>query len=269
MKVQPNQIIAHRTPATIRATDLTGRRFGKLVAIRRIGTTKKRSAIWECQCDCGNMTNVTSSELTRTKRASTKSCGCLKIDREWKHGGNGTLLYKKWSSMRARCRNPNSPSYTAYGGRGISVCSEWEDFAVFREWALNNGYKRELQIDRIDNNLGYFPDNCRWVTSKENNNNRRSNRHITYRGKTKTMTEWADTTGIELHVLFGRLKRGWSIESALETPIKPTRRLITFNGETKTLSAWADYVGITPASLNERLAKWDLERSLSKKETNI
>ena len=107
-----------------------------------------------------------------------KSCGCMKNKFEtsknnYKHGGCGTRLYRIWINIKNRCYDLNSKSYKDYGGRGIVVCNEWLEFIPFRDWSLSNGYSDNLEIDRIKNNLGYNPENCQWVTHKENCNNRR------------------------------------------------------------------------------------------------
>ena len=121
--------------------------------------------------------------------------------------------------IRRRCLNPDYKYFYLYGERGISVCEEWlgkDGQKNFREWAVNNGYEKGLTIDRIDNNKGYSPDNCRWVTAKEQSYNRRSNKLITIHGKTQTVTEWAKETGIPIGTLQNRLKYGWEEDRLLE-----------------------------------------------------
>ena len=168
--------------------DLTGRRFGRLVVIARSenGTDYKGRPVtrWRCICDCGSEIVTLARSLSA---GDTKSCGCLgKEHREaalkaanTKHGGThhrwNEALYNTWLRMKDRCRNPNASNWKYYGGRGISVCSEWKtDYAKFRSWALSHGYKKGLSIDRIDVNGNYSPDNCRWVTMAEQQRNKRN-----------------------------------------------------------------------------------------------
>lgn len=126
-----------------------------------------------------------------------------------------------WENMIQRCHNPKTRQYGYYGGRGIAVCDEWrDDYSCFREWALKNGYKQGLTIDRINNNDGYSPQNCRWATYKEQGRNRRGNHNITLNGETKCLREWSETVGINVSVISRRLRDGWSVESALTTPTK-------------------------------------------------
>lgn len=118
--------------------------------------------------------------------------------------------------MRCRCNNPNVKEYNRYGGRGIRVCDEWNDYNVFRPWALANGYKDDLTIDRIDNNGNYTPSNCRWITLIEQQQTRSTCRMIEFNGKYQNMSQWAREYGIKVHTLKHRLNRGWSIERALK-----------------------------------------------------
>lgn len=198
--------------------NMAGAQFGRLTVIRESETPGK----WVCRCDCGRETVVFGGNL---RKGLTSSCGCYNREQSSKralvHGGTSggkTRLFNTWVSMRNRCNNPNDSYYKDYGGRGITVCDEWQsDFAAFREWALANGYKSNLSIDRIDNNKGYFPKNCRWATAKEQARNRRSNRNITAFGKTQTIQAWAEETGLKYRTLHHRIEAGWPIEKALTT----------------------------------------------------
>ena len=131
------------------------------------------------------------------------------------HGQRHTKLYGVWSTMKSRCNNPNNKSFKRYGDKGIKVCDEWvTSFKSFYDWALTAGYKDGLTIDRIDNSKGYNPDNCRWVTSSEQNRNYSRNHLITYNGRTQCLTDWADELGINRATLLMRLKRGKTVEQA-------------------------------------------------------
>lgn len=133
-------------------------------------------------------------------------------------------LQRTYSNMKTRCYNPNSNRYHCYGGRGIRVCDEWlgwgKGFKNFEKWALLNGYADNLTIDRIDVNGNYEPNNCRWVTNKQNTNNTRRNRNITYNGETHTMSEWCEILGVKLGTLSARIYRGWSLEDVMTKPIR-------------------------------------------------
>jgi hypothetical protein len=134
--------------------------------------------------------------------------------------GKASRLRGIWTNMCTRCNNPNSPRYGDYGGRGIVVCEEWRHtFAPFEKWALTNGYTDNLTIDRIDVNGDYCPENCRFVTYTENNQNRRDNVLLEFNGEVHCLTEWSRIMGIGQSVLTNRLKRGWSVEKALTFPV--------------------------------------------------
>ena len=184
----------------------------------------------------------------------------------YKHGGKGTRLYRIWKAMRSRCNNPNTLAYPRYGGRGIGVCKEWDDFSKFRAWAIANGYSDDLSIDRVDNDGGYSPDNCRWATRKEQNTNQRSNRMIEFHGERKTLTEWAALMGLSFTCVDDRLRRGWSVEKALTTHsnFKPSRLLVV-NGVAKTITEWAREYGINDTTIHARLkAGWSAEDAVTK-----
>lgn len=128
-------------------------------------------------------------------------------------------LYSRYRKIKERCYDQNNKSYYRYGGRGIKMCNEWlHSFEAFKTWALENGYSPELAIDRIDNNGDYSPDNCRFVTLAENNQNRRTTRFFTINGETKNLTQWCKERGLNFHTVLCRLRRGWDIEKALNEP---------------------------------------------------
>ena len=153
--------------------DLIGLRFNRLLVVKRLGNIHGRKNVyWLCQCLCGNKRNVFTSDLTR---GHTRSCGCLRrellADRNFKHGDsiNDERLYKTWRNMKTRCYNPNNKAYKRYGNRGIFVYKIWkDDYVIFKNWALKNGYKKGLTIDRIDNDGNYEPSNCRFIPKSEN-----------------------------------------------------------------------------------------------------
>lgn len=195
--------------------DLHGKRYGRLEVT---GTSDNigRDTAWLCRCDCGRRVVI---KTTCLRSKGTKSCGCLQRERAMesatKHGKCGTRLYQCWADMKQRCSNPNNASYPNYGGRGIQVCDAWQEFEPFMEWALANGYEDRLELDRIDNDDGYEPGNCRWVTREQQALNRSDNRLLTHADKTKTLKEWAEETGIDYDALRGRLDRGWPVARAL------------------------------------------------------
>jgi len=197
-----------------------GDRFGRLVIVREVERRKKKR-YFLCRCDCGNERVV---RLVAMRAGEVKSCGCLRDEQNRvaaiKHGCWGTGPYWCWHSMKDRCLNPNSAVYHHYGGRGITVCPEWMEFEPFYQWAIENGYRPGLTLDRIDNNGNYEPSNCRWVTRRQQMLNTRRNKRLTFNGETKTLKEWADDLRFEYHVLRNRIARGWSVRRAFTTPLQ-------------------------------------------------
>lgn len=203
--------------------DLTGQKFAKLTVIKREENTKKGCVRWECLCDCGNKTIVSGGNL---KSGAVKSCGCLvKTAHNATHRASNTPLYHKWKSMLYRCENPKHQAYKDYGARGIKVCEEWHDFLVFKRWVKETKPSGNFSLDRIDNNKGYSPSNCRWANGKEQANNRRSNVMIEYQGEIHNLLEWSQILGFNYKNVHNRMhKLGWSFEKAINTPIDVKKR---------------------------------------------
>jgi len=249
--------------------DLTGQRFGRLTVISRAENAKRGSARWHCKCDCGKVTIVVAGSL---KSGNTKSCGCITSERmntiklRLTHGKTDSSLYKIWEAMKERTGRQSCKNYNNYGGRGIFVCDEWKnDFQTFFDWAMQNGYKKGLTIDRINNYDGYLPDNCRWATTKEQNNNRRNNKYLTHDNKTMTVAEWADALGINNGLLRNRLRRGWTIKDVLTKPVTNRSTLYTHNNKTMTATEWAEAFKINKKTLSNRLHRgWTIEDALTK-----
>lgn len=172
-------------------------RIGRLTLLADTGKKQGTNHIWKCQCDCGNLCEVSTGHL---RSGGTRSCGCLRIESHRTHGETNTRLHNIWTCIKQRINNPKNPSYERYGGRGIKLCPEWEQYENFREWALSNGYKEDLTIDRIDNDKDYCPSNCRWTTKTEQVNNRGVWGEIPYHGIVR------DNTGYGAQVTVGGKK---------------------------------------------------------------
>ena len=176
--------------------DLVGKKFGRLTVVE-FDRLQNHKTYWKCVCDCGLTVVVKGNNL---RSGNTKSCGCLHRESliktghaNKKHGeghDNKTRLYSIWCGMRQRCNNPNRTAYNLYGGKGVKVCDEWNDYLKFKEWATTHGYADNLSIDRIDSSKGYYPENCRWITPSENtaraNKNHTTRKVIRGEGLSKT-----------------------------------------------------------------------------------
>ena len=192
------------------AKNLIGNKYGKLTVVARATNTDYGRCRWWCVCDCGisKKNPVTSYDLERGK---VRSCGCLYKEsnkgRNEKHGHSGSRIHRIWLSIKNRC---GCNGLENYAGRGITICDEWKNsFQAFYDWAMANGYRDDLTIDRIDNDKGYSPDNCRWATMKTQENNRRNNRIVTFQGIEYTVAELADILEIPYQTLLWRINKGW------------------------------------------------------------
>ena len=257
--------------------DLTGRKFGRLSVIKQADPKYAKSGqkiyMWLCECDCGNFKALRTADLTS---GAIKSCGCLQKERvleaNTKHGMYKARIYKIFCQMRERCNKPKCKNYENYGGRGITVCDEWngtDGFANFYKWSMEHGYTDKLSIDRIDNNKGYSPDNCRWTDNYTQANNTRKNVNITWNGETHSLSVWGriKPNGLNYDILRSRLRDGWSIERAFSEPRyenlpDTSGHLITVNGETHNVENWCKRIGIQKSTFYRRIARgWSEERA--------
>ena len=192
------------------ALNLVGQKFGRLTVVKRAENDKKGNTRWLCSCSCGNQATVCAYHL---KSGAIRSCGCIKKEmlsnRENTHHKSNTRLYMLWNGIKQRCFNSNHKNYNRYKGRGITMCDEWKnDFITFYNWAINNGYKLGLTIERINNDGNYEPSNCRWATRLEQANNTSINKFITFNGEKHTVSEWSKKLGIKYGVLSSRIRKG-------------------------------------------------------------
>lgn len=206
--------------------DLRGQRFGRLTAIRPTQMrTSGKNIVWECMCDCGNIVYIGSGTL---KVRDMQSCGCYRKERAANlnktHGGRNERLYGVWMDMRRRCNDPKMTEYTNYGGRGIRVSNEFEDYSFFREWAMQNGYnplapKGEYTLDRIDVNGDYSPSNCRWITITQQQLNKSNSLLITYKNKTQNASQWDKEMAYPCGTVAKRYGRKWELERIFTQPV--------------------------------------------------
>lgn len=202
--------------------DYIGKKYGRLTILKRV-ENRGHHPVVRCRCDCGKELDVFLHSLTS---GNTASCGCYNreafMNRISKHGMCDTPLYRAYKNMIQRCTNPNHPRYKDWGGRGISVCKEWtDDIQSFFEWAQASGYKNGLTIERIDNDKGYSPENCRWATPSEQQHNKRNTKYIELNGETRSILEWAELSGVNANRINTRyFKLNWTAYDAIYTPVK-------------------------------------------------
>jgi hypothetical protein len=217
-------IIKPQTQSTFK--DITGQKFNRLTVLGVSASTPKWPYMWVVKCDCGNIRVSGKSHLSLGKYTS---CGCRKAENKSTHGATRkgsikTQEYGIWEKMKARCYNPSQHAYHRYGGRGILMCERWRtSFSAFYE-DMGKRPSKLYQIDRIDNDGPYSPENCRWVTRKEQSRNKSTNVLLHAFGETLCVTDWANRLGITTSSLSKRLRKGWPLEVALSTP-----RTLKFN----------------------------------------
>lgn len=192
-----------------------GDTYNNLTIIKEVGTNPR---LFRCKCDCGKKINV---ELSNLRSDRVKSCGCVRTklasERVTKHGLSHHPLFNVFSLMRSRCYDPNNQDYKHYGDRGISISQSWLNKPVrFVKWGIKNGWESGLQIDRKDNSGNYTPKNCRFVTSKVNNRNKRSNRIVRYKGQRMPLSQAVELAGLNYSTVHYRLQNGWSVKKSLE-----------------------------------------------------
>lgn len=215
--------------------DLVGKKFNFFTVIKfdKEKSKTKKQNFWLCKCDCGNseLISVSSTDLTK---GYIHGCNACKNDRIGKsqthHGMKYTRIYKLWSSMKSRCSNPYINGYENYGGKGIKVCDDWLKFEPFYNWAISNGYTDELTIDRINVYGNYEPDNCRWVTNKEQKRNMKKTIYVLYNNTTYVLLDLLEMLGRvdEYDKIRSRLGRNWTLEESLNIPFNLQRHYYYF-----------------------------------------
>lgn len=193
-----------------------GKRQGKLVVLSHFKKGKHNYNYFVCQCDCGRISEIRVNHFINDHQTT-----CGRLHKKYENSNVGYALYSAWNSMCRRCYNPKDHKYYRYGARGIEVCKEWKnDYDVFYSWAISNGYKLGLSLDRINNDGNYEPSNCRWTTRKQQQRNTCRNKIIQYNGETRCLAEWCELLNLPYVTTNSRLHKGWSVERAFNTPIK-------------------------------------------------
>lgn len=247
-----------------RIKDLAGQRFGRLAVFGYVGKNKDGHSLWICHCDCGQQSVVVRTSLIS---GLTNSCGCLYRETigalTRTHGLTHTPEYRIWAGIKTRCLNPHTPSYDNYGGRGITMCDRWlNSFECFLA-DMGPRPNRKFTVERIDNDLGYSPDSCRWATYTEQANNKRGNHLLTFQGETLTISQWAQKFDIPYSALASRvIKLGWTTEKALTTPYG--MKTLEYQGERLAIVEWSKRTGITQRTLRSRIESgWPVSKILT------
>lgn len=247
-----------------RRVDITGKRYGRLTALRVDEERTGKRTYWICQCDCGNIIVTRRDSL---ENGHAKSCGCLPKHKCIKHGKSKAKIYRVWIGMKERCYNKNHQNYNNYGGRGITVCPEWlgeHGIENFIRWSYENGYKEnegrnKLTLDRKDVNGNYEPSNCRWADKDTQNYNKRCTRKIIVNGENKTILDLNREYGVSISTLRARYKKYINGEICFDELIskeklvnKPRQILITVEGTTHNLTEWEKETGISRKTIANR-----------------
>ena len=207
--------------------DITGNTYGRWTVIAYSHSRGNGQTVYKCRCECGTEKDVLRRSLVN---GMSTSCGCYHKDAVTKHKSRNKKLYSIWHNMKDRCYREKHPMSHYYSSRGLGVCAEWiHDYSAFHIWAYNNGYKEGLSIHRINNDLGYSPENCMWATDLEQMQNRRDTLLLTYNDETKTMFEWSKLVGIPYHTVRQRVRRGWSVHDALTLQPDRTQRVMSLS----------------------------------------
>ena len=235
--------------------DLTGLGVNKLRVLRRVENVGRQPA-WLCACECGVEKRVLGMHLRAGK---PNDCGCglseQRSAQARRHGMTDTPEWRTWKAMLDRCTRDTHPSWKDYGGRGIKVCKRWLKFENF--YADMGSRPDGMTLDRIKNNRGYSPANCRWATQAEQQNNRRSNVYLTLDGETRTMQQWATHFGVSYPVVKERRASGVSgMDLFAASPRKQYGRQVEFNGKSKTITQWAKHYRVTYQEMWKRINLW-------------
>lgn len=201
--------------------NMANKKYGKLLALSLHHIDKRGKTYWLCKCDCGKETVADGYKI---RKGITTSCGCVQAN--WRktgpnhsHGLTNSRLYSIWSNIKARCNNPKNYEFKYYGGKGVCICQEWTDFSAFYEWAINHGYNDKLTIKRDNVNGNYCPENCKWILPDKQYLNRTDSHFVTAFGKTQTIKEWSDETGIKYGTIERRINAyHWPAERAVSEP---------------------------------------------------
>jgi len=202
----------------IHSLDLLGQRFGRWTVLAKSHRSKWGDIFWSCRCDCGNDGVVRAGNL---RNGTSTSCGCYHKEAVTRHGMTHSRTWKSWDSMLQRCENPAAPDFGRYGGRGIKVCQQWHDFRCFLADMGERPERTTLERDNVNGN--YEPGNCRWATASEQQRNKQNAIRLVFNGETKSVHDWAEQTGMPIHVLKWRIRQGWPAADVLSKPIRPKR----------------------------------------------